>query len=526
MVLGLSVLGAPMVVMAGPTDSVFQSGGTPVFLAAKDDAAPMSRDALFDLEPEAEKKVESAPGAKEADLPMSDLPMSQDALFDLAPEKETRATPEPVLPSSKEALFADAPSPAPIKKEAQASVWHGFVQAELAGTYANPDHWSKFAGRLELGTRGRLDNGMQWKVSGRIDYNAVYDINDHYSAAVRDDQRAEFHLRENYLDFAAAGWDWRLGRQHIVWGEMVGLFFADVVSAKDLREFVLQDFQLMRIPQWAARAEYFKDDFHAELIWIPFPSYDEVGKVRTVGGQSGSEFYAYPATPVGFFPQVLGETKPANHLSNTNYGLRLSQLTNGWDVSGFLYSSMDSSPTSYVVNRIGPIYQYQLRHDRIHQAGGTLAKDFGGYVLKAEAIYTGGRRYNVRDAADVDGVVKQNTLDWVVGLDFNPGVDTRLNSQFFQRIYFNHNANIVPDHVENGFSLLVNHKLPNNVEAEALFVRSLNRNDWMFRPKLSWGFQRNWRLLFGLDVFGGPADGLFGQYDDKDRVYTEVRYDF
>jgi L-fucose isomerase-like protein len=46
------------------------------------------------------------------------------------------------------------------------------------------------------------------------------------------------------------------------------------------------------------------------------------------------------------------------------------------------------------------------------------------------------------------------------------------------------------------------------------------------RPKAVWGFQPNWRLSFGLDLFDGPPDGLFGQYADKDRVYAEVRYDF
>ena len=34
------------------------------------------------------------------------------------------------------------------------------------------------------------------------------------------------------------------------------------------------------------------------------------------------------------------------------------------------------------------------------------------------------------------------------------------------------------------------------------------------------------RLAIGVDIFEGPADGLFGFYDDKDRVYTEVRYSF
>lgn len=480
---------------------------------------PLSREALFDLEPAVEKMPAAASGKA------ASAPDSKEALFDLAPGPSPAAAKETA--AAKAALFGEV-APEPPKQDKTEAGWHGFVQGELAHTYASPAHWSKFAGRLELGRRGQLANGMQWKLGARLDYNAVYDIGDFYAAAVRRDQRAELHLRENYLDIPAGDWDFRLGRQHVVWGEMVGLFFADVVSAKDMREFVLQDFQLMRIPQWAARAEYFKDDFHAELIWIPFPSYDEVGKPGTgnVKGQYGSEFYGYPATPAGVVPVVLGERTPARRLGNTNFGLRLSKLTGGWDVAGFLYSSMDSSPTAYVVNKAGPVYRYELRHGRIRQAGATLAKDLGDVVLKAEAIYTGGRRYNVTDAADADGVVKQNTLDWVVGLDFNPGADTRLNVQLFQRIYFDHDPNILFDGKENGYSLLLNHKFAGTLEAEALLVRSLNRSDWMFRPKLIWNFERNWKWLFGVDVFGGPPTGLFGQFDAKDRMYTELRHDF
>jgi hypothetical protein len=30
----------------------------------------------------------------------------------------------------------------------------------------------------------------------------------------------------------------------------------------------------------------------------------------------------------------------------------------------------------------------------------------------------------------------------------------------------------------------------------------------------------------GVDIFAGADDGVFGRYDNRDRVYTEVRYDF
>ncbi|HUX65345.1 hypothetical protein [Sulfuricella sp.] len=48
----------------------------------------------------------------------------------------------------------------------------------------------------------------------------------------------------------------------------------------------------------------------------------------------------------------------------------------------------------------------------------------------------------------------------------------------------------------------------------------------MRRLKLTWKLDGNWRLAAAVDIFEGPATGLFGAFDDKDRVYTEVRYSF
>jgi hypothetical protein len=54
----------------------------------------------------------------------------------------------------------------------------------------------------------------------------------------------------------------------------------------------------------------------------------------------------------------------------------------------------------------------------------------------------------------------------------------------------------------------------------------LNRTDYMFRPKVTWSASRSWRLVFGVDVLGGKPTGLFGRYDDRDRIYTEARWSF
>lgn len=399
----------------------------------------------------------------------------------------------------------------------------GFVQFEAARTMTNPEHWSKLRTRAELGSSGKLSDSLKWKLGARLDYDFVYGINDHYPAEVERNQRHNIELRENYLDYSTGNWDLRLGKQHVVWGEMVGLFFADVVSARDLREFILPEFDQMRITQWAARAEYFRDDFHAELLWIPIASYDKIGK-------PGAEFYPYQPT-FGFANVIYrGEKRPDRDADNMNYGLRLSTLKNGWDISGFYYRSTDISPTFYrtVVDPtpITGTIEYQALHDRIHQYGATVSKDFGDIVFKAEGVYTRGRSFTTLDPADTDGLVRQNTVDWAAGLDFTFPAETRFNVQFFQRYFANHDSNLIPAKHENGYSLLLNNKFFHNWEAQALLISSLNRSDWLFRPRLSWNFQRNWRWVVGADVFHGPQSGLFGRYDAMDRAYSEVRYTF
>jgi len=446
-----------------------------------------------------------------------------------SPERtaDPQATVKPAVPApvvSGKPLLEGAPSNPVLVQQPQQplptqSTVTGFFQNDLAYTYAGKKHWSRFNNTLDLATQGRTSGGLGWKLGGRLNYDPIYDLTDHYASAVRSDQRFETTIREAYTDFSAGDWEFRLGRQHIVWGEMTGLFFADVVSAKDLRQFVLPDFDMIRIPQWAARAEYFSGDFHAEGVWIPSMSYDDIGK-------PGAEFYPFkPPAILDVQTVIAKENKPAG-LNDAGYGARLSWLRNGWDVSGFYYTANDASAAFSRQISSGTI-TYQPDHKRIHQLGATLGKDLGPMVLKAEAIHTRDKLFNTTDAADVDGLVKQNVLDTIVGLEWSFPQETRFNVQLFQRWFTNHDAGIVPDKTENGISLLLSTQaLHPRLESELLLISSLNRADWLAQFKLTWKMDGNWRLATGVDIFQGPSNSLFGTYDKNDRAYTEVRYSF
>lgn len=390
--------------------------------------------------------------------------------------------------------------------------WGGYAEFAAAYTLPEPDRWSRLRARAELTGSGALAPRVNWKLTARAEADAAFDLEDaYYPAAVRRDQRRDFMLREAYVNMGHGDWEFRLGRQQVIWGEMVGFFFADVVSARDLRDFLLPEFESMRIGQWAARAEYFGSDTHFELLWVPKPSFDEIGK-------PGSDFYAFPWLPAD---TRVREDEPDDGSGAGNWGARVSHLVGGWDLSGFYYRSYDVSPTVYAYTPGLAL----LRHDRLHQVGGTFSKDMGSFVLKGEGVHTRGRSLNTFAPGGAVGLAATDMIDYAVGADI-PAGDWRFNVQYYGRWLADHHPLMMSDRSETGVTFQVVHGVGSNLETELLAVSSLNRSDYMLRPKVSWKFAPSWRVVSGVDIFGGSQPGLFSAYGRRDRAYLELRHWF
>jgi len=425
------------------------------------------------------------------------------------------AQPAPDPPSGEAVDATDKPS---IR-------FGGFLDGLPAYTYSSPTHWSRAVGRLQLTAQGEFADQVKWKLGARLDVDPVYYSSNFYLQPVKQNQRLDVFYRENYLDFSAGDWDFRLGAQQIVWGEVVGLFFADVVSALDEREFLLPSFDIIRIPQVAARAEYTAGDSHLELVWIPVPAFDNIGK-------PGADFY--PArlpspTPSQVAALFQDPVTPSRQLSNSSYGGRANTLVGGWDLAAFYYRSLSRSPTFYALpsDRATQPITFQPRYDRIWQAGGTLSKDFSDFVLRAEAVYTHGQGFSVIDPGAPQGVVVRPTLDYIVSAEWALPRDTRVNVQGFQRAYFGGSvADLTIKSDGFGMSLFVSTKLTSTLEPQILWIQNFKDAGGLIRPRLNWSAAKNTTLGFGVDIFTGPNDGYFGRFTNRDRLYAEVRYDF
>ena len=380
---------------------------------------------------------------------------------------------------------------------------------------------SKVRNIAQFEASGSLSTNISYKASARAYYDAVFDLTDNYPELVRQDQESEAVLRDFYMDFSLGDWDLRAGRQGIVWGEAIGLFFADIVNAKDLREFVLPEFEYIRKPQWAADLEYTRGNFHLELVWIPVPEFHDFGL-------PGSEFpQAFPI-PQGTAALFNGVDEPSAGLSNSETGARVSYLADGWDLSVFHFYTWDKFPTNFRTVAAPGLYVFSPEHKRINITGATFAKEYGGAVLKGELVYYHGKRFSVLDETDLDGVVEKDYLDYLLGVDYTFFDRYDFNFQFMQRVIFAFDDNIFrEERVRSSASVWFKTGfLDDRLEPELTIISSIEELDMLLRAKLNYKFAESWQARIGLDIFDGPLEGLFGQYRDRDRVYAEVRYDF
>lgn len=396
----------------------------------------------------------------------------------------------------------------------------GHVREQAAYQTSAPTGWTQVRSVGYAEVVGRPRDWLAYKASGRLWFDAVYSLTDRYPRPVVDDQRTDGQLRDTFVDVSLDSFDVRLGKQQVVWGEAIALFYADVVNAKDLREFILPDFEFLRTPEWAADLEYHRGPLHGELVWIPFPEMDRIARP---GADFAPAFPLPPGTPVAFQP----EEKPADQLKNSQWGGKVAYRGEGWDASAFFQRSWQKTAVYQTVAaesalRVTPI------HPRLSQGGITLTAGLRDAVLKAESVFSRERHFQDLSGRSPDGLAARDTLDSLVGIDyvFRKAVDASL--QLSQRW--------IPDFTEGLYqqravryyltARLKTGFFDNRLEPEVTALKDLSSEDAMLRPKLSYKATSRIRVSLGWDGFAGRPYDLFGQFNSRDRVYSELRYDF
>jgi len=408
----------------------------------------------------------------------------------------------------------------------------GRVAEEFAYRLHDPGDVSKLKTLGWLEGKYTFSEWANLRVATRGYYDAVFAATDRYPDNVVRNQEKELELREGILSLSYGDFDVRLGRQQIVWGEAISTFVTDVVNPKDFREFVLPDFSELRIPIVALDAQWrLAKNVTLEGVWTPDTAHNRLPK-------KGAEFqfqtvdFRFGQHPVVRLPDDDDEFSVAR----SEGGMRLSVLRDGWDVSLTYYDQADKSPVIFQkrVPNAPPrpyIITLEPEHPRLHIVGATLAKSFEPVVVRGEIAVSVGKRYETSDPLDVNGVVRRDTIDYLVGVDFPLVWDVDATLQLGQKILTGDATNLtkpgVAGQVTTSLALRLTTGFFNNtLNPSLLFVVGLERADFRLSPRLEWVVSGSVIMAIGADIFEGDRRTLYGQFDRNDRVTFTTTWRF
>lgn len=442
-------------------------------------------------------------------------------LVGLAQAQEESRT-QRILQALEQASFEEADNPSDDLADSELPL--EFLGMEIRGQYSlgvashyyDPDELTKIKNQLILSGTGNVSEDLSFRVSGRGYYDAVYDATDRYSGSAESDQQWEVELRDTYFDYSFGPFDARIGKQQIVWGEAVGLFMADVVNAKDLREHVLPDFDQIRIPEWGMDLEYSRDAFHSEFVFLPVPEFNKFGV-------AGSEFVPPLPLPAATFATYHDPKEPKDGFENSKLGARFSYLLNGLDLGVFYLYGWTPSAVLYRTINSG-VYEFDPQYERLHTAGATFSKEINDTIIKGEFVFNNNNYFSVIDPTDSDGVARSNTLDYLIGVDHTFLEKIEFNLQFLQSYIFDfEDTYYAQERVSNSITVrfaraFLNHKL----ETEFLAMAGLRAPDFLYRPRVKYNVNDHCQVSVGADIFSGQSSGFFGYYRDQSRIYMET----
>ena len=345
----------------------------------------------------------------------------------------------------------------------------------------------------------------------RIKLDGVHD-------AVADDFEAE--LREAYLDYTAGDLDFRLGRQIATWGVGDLLFLNDVFPKDWVSLFSGRPLEYLKIGVDGLRARYSTDFLNAELLAIPRFEPDTV--------PSGKRFFLQDN-----YASVTDrrEDLPDTTLGNTEVGLRLYRGIGGFDVSAYGYRGRWRSPGQRADNSENPARVTAI-YPPLSVYGLSAQGHAAGGVLSFEGSY-----YDSRDdRGGSDLAVPNSQTRFLVGYQKQLWPEFTLGAQYYVEVMDDFDA--YKRSLPAGFArtakywdivtVRLTQFLGHQTWKLSLFAYySPADNDYLLQPQLSYKASDDLSVALGGNVFGGEKrTTFFGQFDQDDNAYLNLRYDF
>lgn len=329
----------------------------------------------------------------------------------------------------------------------------------------------------------------------------------------------EITLREAYVDLYFDRVDLRIGKQQVVWGKADGLFINDIVCPLDMRWFLLQDFDNIRMGLSMIRADVYLGDWTIEGLWIPdFQPWEfaEPG--------SDWEFHTSPDVPPIF--HIEDPELPEASLENSEFGLKISSFVFGSDVALLLLDGFSDHPV--------PTWEGTVltpRYYRSRMYGLNFSRTVGPTLVRGEMGYYTNRRFTdlrplfVAMPSSLYSV--SDFFQGMMGLDFTGPFNTGISVQGIRQQIMNYRFAMIDDEIRHLGTVLVRGSFWRETgTAFLLGIFDPSEKGGLARVLFDYRWVDGLTLSSGTDLLWGNEASIFGQFDANDNLFLKVKYSF
>ena len=375
---------------------------------------------------------------------------------------------------------------------------------------------SRLRGELHLELDAKFSNFWQARLSGKGAYDFAYGIDgrDEFTDEVIDNYEKELELGETYLQGSLTkSFDFKIGRQIVVWGKSDNIRVTDVLNPLDMREPGLTDIEDLRLPVTMSRLDYYIADWSLTGIAIHEIRFNK-------NPEYGNDFYPSLTPP----PH---EDKPDSGGKNTEYAAAINGIFSGWDIS-FYWADYYNDLPHFEFVLAGPPAQIEWKHARLEMVGSAFNAALGNWLLKTEATYINGFEF-----FNTPGKEYSRT-DILAGIEYSGFTDTTFSLEAVNRHINNFDdvLKLPPDQAQEDefqWVLRVTRDFLNETLALTLLASTFGGTgqDGAFqRVSAEYDITDSIEIAGGVVFYKSGDLARFRNIGDNDRLFCEIKYSF
>lgn len=362
----------------------------------------------------------------------------------------------------------------------------------------------------------------------------------------------DLDLYETYFRYSGSPVSFSIGKQIKRWGKADQISLVDTLNPSNNTEFIIPPYDEQKIPVWMAEFSFRKNRFFIETIFIPFfekakfDYFDTDWAVFTHLKNDINDSNTLTASQKAYFTsRNVQESEPDNDDDAFEYAARAGGTFNDIDL-GLTYHyatedipHIDSFPVkglyldspgavSDIISNLGSLVltneSILVSYRKTHIFGFEFETTVSDIGLRGEASFKENESFLTRELTSV----RNPTISWIIGADYTSADNWYFNLQLaHQHIKDYHPEILIYD--EDNISVIAEISktvLSDWLKASMQGTAVVSDSSYYLSPRFEYTYIKNLELIFGFNIFEGSSDTIFGQYDDNDQVFLDVKYYF